>query len=150
MFFFYKIFNEMAPQLLGNYLPAQNAALVNLRVRPSIYPLETRTERYRNSFFPYSILQWNSLDSHIRDLPSISSFKRAIFAFLRPETSPTFGSTKLSGHCLSLRVGFSHLREQKFRYGFLDTIDPFCNCRTNSIETTEHFLLHCCLTIFTV
>ena len=24
-----------------------------------------------------------------------------------------------------------------------DTIDPFCLCRTNCLETTEHFLLHC-------
>jgi len=26
---------------------------------------------------------------------------------------------------------------------FLDTVDPFCNCCMNSIETTEHFPLHC-------
>ena len=23
----------------------------------------------------------------------------------------------------------------------MDTLDPFCSCRTNSIETTEHYLL---------
>ena len=42
-----------------------------------------------------------------------------------------------------LRVGFSHLREHKFRHNFVDTLDPFCNCRTNSLETTEHFLMYC-------
>ena len=42
-----------------------------------------------------------------------------------------------------LRVGFSHLREHKFRHNFIDTVDPFCSCRTNSIETTEHYLLQC-------
>ena len=42
-----------------------------------------------------------------------------------------------------LRVGFSHLREHKFRHSFQDTVDPFCSCRTNSIECTEHYLLHC-------
>ena len=40
-------------------------------------------------------------------------------------------------------MGFSHLREHKFRHNFLDTLDPMCNCRTNAIESTEHFLLHC-------
>ena len=25
----------------------------------------------------------------------------------------------------------------------MDTLDPFCSCRTNSIETTEHYLLQC-------
>ena len=42
-----------------------------------------------------------------------------------------------------LRLGFSHLNEHKFRHGFHDTLDPFCACRTNSIEDSQHFLLHC-------
>ena len=42
-----------------------------------------------------------------------------------------------------LSAGFSHLREHKFGHGFADTVDSFCNCRTNCIEDTEHFLLHC-------
>ena len=42
-----------------------------------------------------------------------------------------------------LRLGFSHLNEHKFRHGFRDTLDPFCACRTNSIENSQHFLLHC-------
>ena len=40
-------------------------------------------------------------------------------------------------------MGLSHLREHKFRHNFNDTIDPFCLCGTNSLETSEHFLLHC-------
>ena len=27
-----------------------------------------------------------------------------------------------------LRLGLSHLREQKFQHSFQDTIDPLCNC----------------------
>ena len=42
-----------------------------------------------------------------------------------------------------LRLGFSHLNEHKFRHGFRDTLDPFCACRTNSIENSQHFILHC-------
>ena len=42
-----------------------------------------------------------------------------------------------------LRLGFSHLREHKFRHNFHDTIYPFCLRKTNDIETNEHFLLHC-------
>ena len=42
-----------------------------------------------------------------------------------------------------LRLGFSHLNEHKFRHGFRDTLDPFCACRTNSFENSQHFLLHC-------
>ena len=89
--------------------------------------------------------QWNKLDSRIRDLPSISRFKSAILGFFRPNPTPTFKLGNNPGLTLltRLRVGFSHLREHKFRHGFLDTVDPFCNCRGNFLETTEHFLLHC-------
>ena len=145
MVFFYKIVNKLAPQYLYDYLPTQNVVSANLRSRPPIRPLAFRTERYRNSFFPFCISQWNKLDSHIRNLPSISSFKQAITNFLKPKPSLIFGVQNIQGvvYLNRLRVGFSHLREHKFRHGFLDTLDPFCNCRTNSIETTEHFLLHC-------
>ena len=39
-----------------------------------------------------------------------------------------------------LRVVFSLLREHNFRHNFIDTVSPFCSCRINSIETTEHYL----------
>ena len=42
-----------------------------------------------------------------------------------------------------LRVGFSHLHENRFRHGFLDTAHPICFCPTNAVENTEHYLLHC-------
>ena len=142
---FYKIVNGQAPQYLQTFIPTRRIASVSLRFRPAICPLYARTERYRNSFFPYCISKWNELDCHIRNLPSIASFKRAILKFIRPSPSPTFKVINHKGLILltRLRVGFSHLREHKFRHGFLDIVDPFCSCRTNAIETTEHFLLHC-------
>jgi len=142
--FFFKIVKGMTPQYLVEILPPRRAAFANLRSRLPIYPLEVRTERYRNSFFPYCINEWNKLDSRIRDLPSISRFKRAIFEFMRPKPAPTFRVNHEGLFLLTrLRVGFSHLREHKFRHGFLDTLDPFCLCRSNSIENTEHYLLQC-------
>ena len=142
---FYKIVNKKAPQYLIDYLPSQDLASINLRKRPAIYPLDARTERYRNSFFPYCISQWNNLDSRIRNLPSIATFKRAILDFIRPNPTPYFKTNRLSGFVFltRLRVGFSHLREHKFRHGFLDIVDPICSCRTNAVENTEHCLLHC-------
>ena len=145
LFFFYKIVKGLAPQYLCELMPPQNRASINLRSRLSVYPFNARTELFRKSFFPYCVNEWNKLDSRIRDLPSISRFKRAIFDFIRPNSSPTFSIENNHGLVLltRLRVGFSHLREHKFRHGFLDTLDPFCSCRTGSIENTEHFLLQC-------
>ena len=129
---------------LLNYLPIQNIALGNLRRRP-LYTIPGRTERFRNTFFPYCMSQWNKLDSRIRDLPSISRFKAVLHSFLRPKPSPTFQLGNIPGFTFltRLRLGFSHLREHKFRHGFIDSVDPFCNCRGNFLETAEHFLLHC-------
>ena len=41
-----------------------------------------------------------------------------------------------------LRVGFSHLREHKFRHNFADTVNSLCSC-TFETENTEHFFLRC-------
>eukprot|EP00111_Clytia_hemisphaerica_P002392 TCONS_00006835-protein len=65
--------------------------------------------------------------------------------FFRPCANSVFRASDNDGVVLlnRLRVGFSHLRDHKFRHNFADTIDPFCNCRSNSVETTQHFLMHC-------
>uniref|UniRef100_A0A7M5XMH3 Reverse transcriptase zinc-binding domain-containing protein n=1 Tax=Clytia hemisphaerica TaxID=252671 RepID=A0A7M5XMH3_9CNID len=145
MIFFYKIMNNQAPSYLRNYLPARLTEPVNIRTRNPIYPLNIRTERFRNSFFPSCISQWNVLDGNIRNLPSVKTFKIAILKFLRPKQSRVFYVSDNQGVVLlnRLRVGFSHLNEHKFRHGFRDTLDRFCGCRTNSVENTQHFFLHC-------
>ena len=43
---------------------------------------------------------------------------------------------------IRLRVGFSHLKERKFRHNFVDAINPLCSCG-NFVESTTHFFLHC-------
>ena len=85
------------------------------------------------------------MDGDIRNLPSVSTFKKAIFEFLRPKQSHVFDVPDNQGVVFlnRLRVGFSHLNEHKFRHGFRDTLDPFCGCRTNSVENTQHLFLHC-------
>ena len=41
-----------------------------------------------------------------------------------------------------LRIGFSYLKEHKFKHNFQDSIDPMCSCSSGT-ETTIHFFLHC-------
>ena len=41
-----------------------------------------------------------------------------------------------------MRDDLSHLRENKFKHSFQDTLNPICN-RGKDIETTSHYLLHC-------
>ena len=107
--------------------------------------LSVRTASFQRSFFPFCVSQWNTLDTKIKTLPTVSSFKSAILKFIRPQPNSTYNVHHHSGIVLlnRLKVGFSHLSEHKFRHNFIDTNDHFCNCRTNEIEATEHYLLHC-------
>ena len=41
-----------------------------------------------------------------------------------------------------LRIGFSHLKEHKFKHNFHYSIDPMCS-GSSGIEASIHFFLHC-------
>lgn len=143
--FFYKIVNGCTPAYLQTFLPDPCIKSYATRTNNVFNTIKTRTVRYKNSFFPYCVSQWNSLDSELRELPSINSFKNALARFYRPSPSLLYHVHNQKGIIFlnRLRVDFSHLKEHKFRHNFQDTVDPFCNCSTNSIETTEHYLLRC-------
>ena len=143
--FFYKIVNGYSPQYLLSHLPEKYSKTYATRYDAIFNSIKTKTARFQKSFFPFCVSQWNTLDNEVRNSPSISSFKLALTRFYRPTPSPVYNVHHSKGivYLNRLRVDFSHLREHKFRHNFQDTINPFCNCSTNSIETTEHYLLHC-------
>ena len=43
---------------------------------------------------------------------------------------------------MRLRLDLNHLRENKFRHNFQNSLNPICSCE-DDIETTIHYLLHC-------
>ena len=67
-----------------------------------------------------------------------------LLKFIRPSGNSVFRCHNPKGIKLltRLRLGLSHLREHKFKHGFLDSLNPFCSCGQN-IETSINFLLHC-------
>ena len=89
--------------------------------------------------------EWNKLDPVLRELENISLFKKSLLRFIRPKAMPVYGLMDPPGLKLltRLRVNFSHLRENKFRHNFRDTLVPFCNCGLLESETTNNFLLRC-------
>ena len=78
-------------------------------------------------------------------MPSLASFKRTLLQYFKPVFRPVFKCPDRLGviYLTRLRVGFSHLKEHKFRHNFQDTTDPFCSCRTGAVEDTKHYLLQC-------
>ena len=99
---------------------------------------------FKNSFFPSVVIELNNLDKSIRNFESLSIFKKTILKFIRPSPNSTYNSFNTKGikHLTRLRLALSHLRDRKFKHGFLDSLNPICSYGFD-IETICHFLLHC-------
>ena len=110
----------------------------------NITPFKVRHNFFKNSFFPSVINEWNKLDLEIRNSASLEIFKKHLLNFIRPNSNSVFNISNPLGLKLltRLRIGFSHLKEHKFKHNFQDSVDPLCSCG-NDIESTVHFFLHC-------
>ena len=105
--------------------------------------LGTKHNFFQNSYFPAAIKKWNRLDIDIQKSDSISIFKKLILNFIRALPNKVLNSNNPQGLKLltRLRLGLSHLRYHKFKYNFLDTINPLCSCGSD-IEITLHFPIY--------
>ena len=75
--FFYKIVKGNSPQYLSNYLKGNNNSVYNTRSASQItlYTFRNRTEKFKNSFFPFSISKSNKLSNLTKQLENITKFK---------------------------------------------------------------------------
>ena len=116
----------------------------NTRNANNIAQFKVKHNFSQNSFFPSVVIEWNKLDQNIRNSENLFIFKKKLLKFIRPSGNSVFRCHNPKGIKLltRLRLGLSHLREPKFRHGFLDSLNPICSCGQN-IETSTYFLLHC-------
>ena len=77
----------------------------------------SRSNFFRNSFFPSAITEWNKLDRDIRNSDSLNVFKLSLLKFVRPVANSVFEINNPYGLKLltRLRLGLSYLRYHKFR-----------------------------------
>ena len=139
------MYKNKSPPYLYNLVPDR----MNFYSTPSsqienISNIKTRSNFFRDSFFPSTITEWNKLDRDIRNSDSLKVFKLSLLKFVGPVGNSVFKINNPYGLKLltRLRLGLSHLRYHKFRHNFQDCINPICVCGLE-IETTTHFLLHC-------
>ena len=127
---FYKIKNNHAPTYLSQHIHDLPISM---------------TQRFRNSFFPYCQIGWDSLVHEVRSSNSVAEFKRNYLHHMaiRPQKNEYFNINDRYGMKLltKLRVDFSDLRAHRFNHHFNCT-SPICKCSFEE-ETTEHFLLRC-------
>ena len=116
----------------------------NIRNANNIPQFKVEYNFFKNSFFPSVVIEWNKLDLNICNLENLFIFKKKLLKFIRPSGKSIFKCHNPKGIKLltRLRLSLSHLRERKFKHGFLDSLNPICSCGQN-IEILTHFLLHC-------
>ena len=135
--------NEKSCDYLFIVIPKNNS---NHRTRNSynIPQFNIKHNFFKNSFFPSVIAEWNKLDSDIRNLNSLSLFKSRILKFIRPNPNSIFNchNPKAIKYLSRIRLGLSHLREDKFKHSFLDILNPICACGSD-IESPCHYLMSC-------
>ena len=110
----------------------------------SFNTVSCKSEYFKNSFIPNVINKWNKLDPDIRSSTSYNLFRNTLLKFIRPAQRKTFNINDSVGVKLltRLRLGFSHLRDHKFRHGFRDILNPLWPCSIET-ETTAHYFLRC-------
>ena len=105
---------------------------------------QKRTEKFKSSFYPHCLSEWNKIDPEIRLAPSVAVFEAKLLSIIRPPAKSVFGIYDPIGlsYLSQIRVGLSKLNFHKFKHNFRDTVNPMCPMN-DSIENTEHFLLLC-------
>ena len=85
--------------------------------------LRCRTELLQNSFLPFTVNEWNRLDSDIKNSDSYTISLKKLSAFIRPVGNSMYGIDDPLGVKIIIRLplGFSDLREHEFRLNFADT-----------------------------
>ena len=91
---------------------------------------------FKNYFFSSVIAEWNKLDSDIRNLNSLKLFKSRILNFIQPNPNSIFNCHNPKAIKYLSRLGLSHLREQKFKHSFQDTLNPICACGSRVITSS--------------
>ena len=87
--------------------------------------------------------EWNKTDLEIPNSVSLKIFKKHLLNFIRPNSNNVININNLlvPKPLTRLRIGFSHLKEHKFKHNFQDSVDSLCSCG-NGIESTVYFFLH--------
>ena len=121
LFLFYKVKKSGLPEYLFSVIP-QNDKQCNTRSIEDVTAFYCRIDVVKYSYFPLTILEWNTLDMQIRRSESFLSSKISLLKIGRPTAKPTYNIHNPIGFkfLTRLRLGLSHLRKHKLKHNFQD------------------------------
>ena len=129
-----------APDYLTSLLPPPRNNMLALRNQYNLPHIYCRTNLYSNSFLPATIRLWNSLDSDVKNEPTVLRFKRRLT--WRQKQLKYYNAGTRMGSILHTRIRLNCSNLQHHLYLRYITEDQRCQCGWPS-ETAEHYLLHC-------
>ena len=136
--FIHKIINHNAPHYL-NILPEQNDNRYNLRNSDEQNQFRFHTTKFQNPLLPNCIKLWNELDSNIRQISDMESFKKII-------TNSFVQNPLFNGHTRSLALIHAQLRMHCSNLMAdlhkLHVDSPQCSCMTG-VEDNFHYFFKC-------
>ena len=117
---FYKVVSTKLPPYIYDFIPPVRQS----QRHPNTFnSFSCRTVYFKNLFFPCVIGEWNKLNPEIRRSGSYNIFRKSILNFIRPRASKVYNINDTR-----LRLGFSDLRERKFKHNVQGTLNPLCFC----------------------
>ena len=137
---FHRIVHGTAPEYLSSLLPENRDAMYNLR-NPSNYTVpKARTQTYKSSFIPDTILLWNSLPAATKEIEDIDMFKKQIIEKKPDRSLYQIGQRRTNIKHAQLRMNCSKLN---FHLYLLHVVEsPSCICGSAS-EDPYHFFYLC-------
>ena len=87
--FFFKICKNRCPKYLFETIPQSNCQYRTRNVQ-NILHINVKQQFFKNSYFPSTIIEWNKLDSNIRNSETLNIFKSKILKFIRPTANSIF------------------------------------------------------------
>ena len=90
----------------------------------------SRTDAFKYSFFPSKKLEWNKLERKIRQSSILLTFRNSLLKIGRHAPKPVYKihNANVLKLLTRLRLGITHLNEQKFNHNFKDCVNLLCSC----------------------
>ena len=122
---FFKIKIHGKPKYLLNKIPSSQTHY-NTWNTDQIETYYCRRDIFKNSFFPYTIIEWNKLDIDIRKSKSYATFRNTLLKLGRPIQRAIYSISNPVAVGLKLLTchGLSHLNEHRFNHNFQNCINP--------------------------
>ena len=142
----YKALHGLCPSYLSNffleYLPDENVRYSVRYNRNLLLPI-CKTERFKRSFIPTSIRQWNTLSTSLIETHPFNKFRALLKKQYRPNHPPVWyytGKKRPNLLLTRLRLNNSHLYADLYRCNLAS--DPSCSCGYRN-EDRIHYLMDC-------